>query len=186
MNGHIGKIDLTTEELALLEQIKFEYPSHDHALYLANSQRVADLMALLIQRKGIPQHRINWFTDPDYKRGRPNGSRQNIYERNGTRGRDIFLHPHFLTPLRYMIYGADLPNAAIKRFAEFVKRNEPVGGSDVGDLLKLTKDLANENRIEPHEAADKFFQLALDCGVHLMWALYIEEHVGKMKLRKAR
>jgi hypothetical protein len=184
--GHLGKIELSRDEQTLLDQIVFEYPNHDHELYLANSERVAKFMDSLIRRKGIPEHRIKWFTDPDYKRGRPNGSRQAMYERNGTRGRDIFLHPHFLDALHYMVFGADLPSSAIKRFSEFVIANRPVGGSDAGDLLKLAKDLANEYRIEPHEAADKFFQLALDCGVHVMWAQYIEEHVGKMRLRKGR
>jgi hypothetical protein len=186
MAGHLGKIALLPEEQGLLDQIVFEYPNHDHGRYLANSARVAKLMASLIQRGGIPEHRIKWFSDPDYKRGRLKGSRQSLYERNGTRGQDIFKHPHFLDPLHYMIFGVDLPSVAIKRFSDFCDRNQPVGGSDAGDLLKMAKDLTNEYRIEPHEAADKFFQLALDCGVHVMWASYIEEHIGKMKLRKAR
>ncbi len=186
MAGHVGKIQLTDEERALLDQIDFEPPSHDHNVYLANSKSVVALIDSLIERGGIPQHRVSWFTDPAYKHAKIKGSRKELFERNGTKGRDIFAHPNFLKYLHYFIHGANLPSTVIERFSDFAKRNQPIGSDDAGDLLKLAKDLSNEFQIEPHEAADEFLKLALDCGVHLMWAQYVEEHVGKMKLRKRR
>ncbi len=184
MSGYIGQIQLTEDESALLQQIDFDPPSHDHDVHLVNSKRVAKLMDSLVKRNGMPQHRVSWFTDPDYKRGRLKGSRQEMFERNGTRGSEIFEHPNFLTRLRYLVFGAELPSSVVRRFSDFVQRYQPIGSDDVGDLLKLTKDLANEFRIQPHKASEEFFKLALDCGVHLMWAQYLDEHVGKMKLRK--
>jgi hypothetical protein len=84
--------------------------------------------------------------------------------------------------LRLRRRSSDRRDPAVFRFRDTT--HHPIGSDDIGDLLKKTKDLVNEFQIEPHKAADEFFKLALDCGVHLMWAQYIEEHIGKMKLRK--
>ena len=184
--GDVGEIYLTDDERGLLEHIEFDSRGHDHDVHLKNAETVPKLMDLLIKRRGIPKHRVNWFTDPEYKRGRIKGSRQHIFERNGTTGRDIFQHAHFLKHLHYFIYGANLPHAAIQEFSAFVRRYEPIGSDDVGDLLKLSKELVNKFSIEPHEAAEEIFKLALDCGVPLMWAQHLEEYVAKMKLRKNR
>ncbi|WP_316202870.1 MULTISPECIES: hypothetical protein [unclassified Bradyrhizobium] len=184
MTRHRGKIELSVEEHALLETIDFGPPSHDHDVYLANSGRAAKLMQSLINRQGIPQHRVSWFIDPDYKRGRIKGSRKSLFECNGTTGSAIFTHP--LKHLHYFVFGAALPSTVNERFSEFVKRRQPIGSDDAGDLLALAKDLTNEFQIEPYEASEEFFKLALDCGVHRIWAQYLEQHIGKMKLRKPR
>lgn len=76
MIDQTGTIELTDRERLLLEQIDFDPPSHDHEIYRANSARVTELMESLIERDGIPQHRVSWFVDPDNKRGKIKDSRE--------------------------------------------------------------------------------------------------------------
>ena len=61
-----------------------------------NGEAVCALMKSLIARKVIPELRVKWFTDPAYFPGGRGKSRQQVFERNGCRGEDIFRHPHFL------------------------------------------------------------------------------------------
>lgn len=42
----------------------------------------------------------------EYFPGGRGRSRADVFEKNGTRGEAIFRHPHFLTYLRYFLYGA--------------------------------------------------------------------------------
>src|SRR5260370_25677021 len=81
----------------------------------------SDLMASLIKRNAIPNHRVQYFTNPDYHFGSTKGAYKDVFERNGTKGREIFEHPHFLKFLRYFLFGASLPEDAIREFAERVR-----------------------------------------------------------------
>lgn len=186
MIGHIGKIDLTEAEHLLVDRITFDPPTFDHEASARNAVLIPKLMDMLISRKAIPKHREQYFLDPEYNTGRTKGSHKDMFVRNRTTGREIFEHYSFLKFLKYILYGADLPDGAVQEFCSFVKRYEPIGSDDASDLLRLAKELANKYSIEPSEASEEFFKLALDCGVALMWAKYLKEWVGKMKLRKKR
>ncbi|MBP2434094.1 hypothetical protein [Bradyrhizobium elkanii] len=179
MAGYLGKIELTQDERALLEQIDFDLSSHEDQNLLTNAKPVGALMDSLIKRDGLPYHRISWFIDPAYHRKGAKHSRQGMFERNGIVGRNIFYHPSFLEHLHYFIYGANLPTAVIDRFSFFVSQNQPVSRRNVRDVANFADDLASKFRIDFYEAADEFFKLALDCGVHLDWAQYIHDHVSK-------
>jgi hypothetical protein len=181
---HIGKIDLNEAETALLAQIDFD--ARDHDAQLKNAGVIPKLMDSLTSRKAIPDHRERYFVNAEYNTSRHSGSHKDMFERNGTKGREIFEHSSFLKYLKYIALGSDLPNDAILEFSTYVKHHEPIGSDDVSDLLRLSKELANKFSIEPHEASEEFFKLALDCGVHLMWAKHLREWIRKMKLRKRR
>jgi hypothetical protein len=182
--SYAGKIELTEGEQELLAKINLEPDPHDRDTYEANKAAVPELMASLIKRNAIPNHRVQYFTNPDYHFGSTKGAYKDVFERNGTKGREIFEHPHFLKFLRYFLFGASLPEDAIREFAERVRGLEPITSDDVQDLWDLAKDLSNKYRLEPVNFADEFFKLALDCALPLMHARHIRRVVRKMRLRK--
>src|SRR5688572_18811033 len=126
-------ISLTDYESDLLKQIDLRDdlpPGVDgNAVYHRNRAPILALMNSLHDRDAIPHQRLRYFTDPDYKPGRLKGSRQQVFERNGTRGAEIFEHPHFKEYLRYFLFGAELPDNVIAEFEQEVSNPQWVSGS---------------------------------------------------------
>lgn len=183
---YVGAIELTPEERVLLDRITLHLDTDAYEAYSANAKAIPPLMDSLLRRGGIPKHRLEYFDNPKYRSGRLKGSHRNLFERNGTAGRQILEHPHFLPYLRYFLFGADLPSDALDEFKTKVGKLPPITSDFVQDLWKFAKELANKFRLEPHDAAEEFFKLCLDCGVPLMHAQHIREVVRKMRLRKER
>lgn len=178
---------LTDDESGLLKQIDLRDtfpPGVDaHAVYQRNRVPILALLKSLRDRDAIPEQRVRYFTDPNYKPGRVKGSRQQVFERNGTRGEEIFEHPHFKQYLRYFLFGTELPDSAIAEFEQEVSNPEWVSGSDAIDLGKKAIAIARRNQIQKHEAADQFFKLALDMGISLSQADRIRGIIGRSSLR---
>lgn len=184
--NYTGAIDLRPEERALLLRIELGPEVGDSDEHAANADAVPKLMALLRKREAIPAHRLAYFDDPAYRSGRLKGSYRSLFERNRTTGVEIFQHYSFRVHLRYFLFGADLPADVISQVRAFVECHEPISSDDVQDLWELAKSLSNQYRLEPHDNAEEFFKLCLDCGVHLMHAAHVRDVVAKMKLRKDR
>jgi hypothetical protein len=74
-------IDLTDDEHSLLGQITFDWDfrRHDPEGFARNSEAVAQLITALLERSAIPEHRLKYFTDPDYRKGRIKGSRRDLF-----------------------------------------------------------------------------------------------------------
>jgi len=104
-----------------------------------NGRRVTKLMHLLLERGAIPEARWEWWRNPSYFHGRIKGSRMGLFERNGTRGDDIYAHGNFLRHLRYLLDGARLPTALIDSFVEKVADCGGVSGSDALDLGQFAR-----------------------------------------------
>lgn len=168
---------LTQAERKLLATITFDLPNGYQAVQ-HNGEAVCTLMKSLIARKAIPELRVKWFTDPAYFPCGRGKSRQQLFEHNGSRGADIFRHPHFLEYLWTFFYGANLPAPVIAQFKEAVKDYGQVTSSDIVPLGKKERAIARAHGLLAHDACEEFYKLALDCGI---WHSYAEHIRGVVK-----
>ena len=176
---------LTEEETALLQQIDLarSHPSHTdaHEVFKANREPILALLALLGKRGGIPEHRIRYWTDPEYNPGRIKGSRESGFKRNGTHGDEIYSHPNFVRHLRYLLHGSELPPHVSEVFERQARDPQWVSSSDAIPLGKFARKLTRENGMTGSEAAEEFFKLALDIGLSLDVALVIMRSVQQVR-----
>jgi hypothetical protein len=171
---------LTQAERELLEAISFDLPDGYQAAQ-HNGEAVCALMKSLIARKGIPELRVKWFTDPAYFPGGRGKSRQQVFERNGRRGEDIFRHPHFLEYLWTFLYGANLPAPVIAQFRQDVKDCGQVTSGDIAPLGKKARAIARAHGLPAHDACEEFYKLALECGIWHSYAEHIRDAVKQMR-----
>jgi hypothetical protein len=179
----IGAIELTPEERALSDGLILDQSDlrGDSDLASQNGERACELMKLLVARAAIPESRLKYFNDPDYRKGYPRGSRRELFERNKTTGDEIYRHPNFLTHLRYFLLGANLPKQIFDDFSAKVLACGHVGPSDALDLGKYARGLTRKWGLAPHDHAEAFYQLALDCGVYQGHAQVIQDFVRKTR-----
>lgn len=148
-------LELTEAESALvskieLDPLKLSGPEH----VKINGERVWNLLRSLHSRHAIPEHRSEWFLDPQSNTGGRGSSRRDMFERNGVSGKDIVLHPHFLPHFRYFIHGPNLPTAVIEAFVRDVEMRRPVTSSDVAPLGKLAPAAGAIGRLEPQRRGE--------------------------------
>lgn len=178
-------IVLTDDERLLLKQIDLRttHASHDEAraAYNANQRPILALVRSLSSRNAIPQERIKYWNDPDYNPGRVKASRKGLFERNSCTGDDIYTHPHFLVHLRYFLFGADLPEAAILAFEKGVGDPAWFSLSDVPAISKLVKDLTRRYGLDKSSAENEFFKLGLDLNLGLSIAVSIRRAVQQIR-----
>lgn len=174
-----GPIVLAQEEALLLSQITFG--ELNHATAARNGDNVAKLIDKLVAREAIPEVRRKYFTDPHYSGGPRGKSKQGMFEGDGTRGRDIFRHPHFLEYLHYFLFGAKLPPVVITAFVSKVEDCGNVTSGDVDPLCKLAKQLVRANHLNPHEAFEEFYRLALDCDLSPDYADFVRRAVRDIR-----
>jgi len=172
-------VELTIEEAELLGRITFG-PSHNHEVLRASCAAAAPLAKSILARKVIPEVRIRFFTDPEFNIG-SRKSRKEIFESKGTTGENILSHGHFLPYLYYFIFGPNLPVQVITSFCARAYSSEYVSGSDVEDLRKEARNLTRRFNLEPRDAAEEFFKLALECGMGVDYARSIRDTVRTMK-----
>lgn len=179
----LHSISLTAEEQELKAALHFEYEPlwGNYELAQANGDRAARLYEMLERRGAIPEHRMRYWTDPTYNHGQMKGSHKHIFERNGTTGREIYEHAHFLKYLKYFLEGASLPSGLIARFAQQVEDMGHVSGSDALDLAKDARQEIRRYGLDPRDASEEYYKLALDCGIAHMWAKTIRENLRKMR-----
>jgi len=175
-------IDLTLEEKSLLDKIELDALSlrgHEHAQ--RNGRLVIELIKSLVARRGIPEHRRRYFTDPDYYLGSRGRSRQQGFERNGRRGDDILSHPHFLAYLRYFLHGPNLPASVIGKFRQAVLDCGDVTSGDIDPLSKVARQLVRTYRLVPKKAADEFYKLSLEFDIDPDTAAFFHNAVRQVR-----
>lgn len=175
-------IELTAEEKEILAQIDFHpesFERHDPDYWRAVGDAALRLMKSLIAREAIPKVRTRYFTDPEFNIGGRSRSRAQVFEKNGTRGEDIFRHSHFLKYLRYFLYGPELPIQAIQAFQEKIAACGPVTSGDILPLGQYAKQLTRENALDPQDAAEEFFKLAIESDLDESDARCIYDRVRK-------
>lgn len=157
------RIEMTAEEEALLEGIRFDTSASDfHVVAMGNGEKVAALMRSLLARQAIPEVRWRYFTDPQLN-PRHRKSRRKTFIDNGCTGDAILTHPHFLKYLRHFVSGPQLPTGVIVRFKELAKG--PFW--ELEPLLAFVRACVRERRVQRDDAAEEFYKLALECAVEL-------------------
>lgn len=175
-------IDLEPEEKALAQQIEFDARAlHDHKDWKQNSELAALLMQRLLDRSGIPEHRLRYFTDPAYSPGKGKGSRLDQFRKNGVDDFELLRHPHFLAYLRYFIHGANLPDTLRSTFKTWVESFGEVTSGDIPALGQVARALVRQFGVKSSSFDEGFFQLALDCGLDLHAAAYVRKTVKTVR-----
>jgi hypothetical protein len=176
-------IDLTDDERILFGQITFDWDfrRHDPEGFARNSEKVARLITALLERNAIPEYRLKYFNDPDYRKGRIKGSRRDLFRRNRNTDEEILRSASFLKHARYFVCGPDLPDAPMREFREAVRSCGQVSPGDAIDLSNPARRQVRAFGLAPHDAAEEYFKLALDGGVWVSHALHIEDRVRKLR-----
>jgi hypothetical protein len=173
---------LTEEEEKLLAQINFD-PTHDSAEYdeilRSSCAAAAALTESILARQAVPEVRRRYFTDPKLAIGTKK-SRKQIFEQNGIRGRAIIEHPHFLRFLQYFIFGPQLPEPVIEEFVRIISD----WYKELEDVSKFACHATRPYKLDPHEACEEFYKLALECGLAEYEARIVREAVRTVKIVK--
>jgi hypothetical protein len=173
-------IELTPQEKELVSKIDFNPTSaehHDAEYWRAVGEASVALMRSLIARKGVPEIRTKYFTDPEFNIGGRGKSRAAGFERSGTRGEAIFRHGNFLKYLHYFLYGPELPPGVVEAFRNKIAEIGFVTSSDIVPLGAFARQLARTNRLGGADSAEEFFKLALELGLELHEARVIRDSV---------
>lgn len=172
-------IELSPEEKALLAALSFLTPQ-ESADYQRNGEIVLELTQRLIAREAIAEHRLRYFTDPQYHPSNRRQSRQDVFERNGCKGESILRHSHFLPHLRYFIFGANLPETLRNTFKAAVEECGEVTSGDIAPLADKAKALARRFGLGA-DVREEFYKLALDCGLSESDATAMRAAVGVLR-----
>lgn len=157
-------IELAPEEQILLATLTFHAPQ-ENADYKRNGDVALKLTQGLAAREAIPEHRLRYFTDPQYHVSNRRQSRQDVFERNGCKGESILRNGHFLPHLRYFIFGANLPDGVRFAFKAAVEECGLVTSGDIAPLASTAKALARRFGLKGTGVREEFYKLALDCGL---------------------
>jgi hypothetical protein len=174
-------IALTPEESELLSGIQLDpFAIPNPEALRQNGDRVGKLLDSLKARRGIPEHRISWYTDPDYNVGGRGASKYDRF--TAGHADNVPYHPNFLKVLRYFLYGPDLPEGIIAAFREEVESyGQPFTSGDITPLSKFARKLAKESRLAGPTNAEEFYKLALECGVSAMYAQLVRKNVLEVR-----
>ena len=142
---------------------------------------MTELAERLLERKAVSEVRLRYFSDSGCNPGGRGKSRKDVFEKNGTRGEEILRHPHFLKYLEYFVYGPDLPGDIISKFKDTAASFGHLSGSDVLDLAPAARALVRRYRLNPHDASEEFFKLALECGAAPWSADTLRKSVGAIR-----
>jgi hypothetical protein len=154
-------ITLNDEEQKLFNSITFTVGPNFSAD--ENGEKVVALTRSLVDRGAIPEVRRRYLTDPELFLGNIKGSRKEVFERNGTAGRDILMHPSFLKYLHYFVCGPHLPQSMISRFQELA--SEPF--AEMEKMRVYIRAQVRQLPADLHDVSEEVFKLALESGLDL-------------------
>jgi hypothetical protein len=154
-------IALTEHEIGLLAQIKFHYTSQNELH--ESIKPMATLTESLLERGAVPEVRLLYFADPERNPGGRGKSREQIFEKNGTSGEEIYAHGNFLKFLEYFVFGPNLPPNIVATFKDTMSLSGYLTAGDINDLAPKARAAVRSARLAPHEAAEEFHKLALEC-----------------------
>lgn len=177
-------VELTDEEQVLVSRINFGRlaGSRDADSWEEVGDAMEELMRSLAGRNAIPEARLRFFDAPEYFIGGRGRSHLQAFENNGTRGADIFRHPHFVKYLRYFLYGPDLPGAVVEAFQrKIVSCGKPFTGNDALEVAVFARGLTRSHRLDTQKAPEEFYKLALDCGLDTRDARTVRDSVMKVR-----
>lgn len=157
----IQKVILNADEQALYDSICWninELVRRDDRF--EQFEKMGELADSLLERKAIPGVRLAYFTDAEMNAGGHGKSRQQVFEKNGTTGRDILRHPHFMAYLRYFISGPDLPKSVVEGFCKVIEDDAGTSGMVLDQIKAFVRKAVRDRGLDPGHAADEFYKLA--------------------------
>ncbi|MCI0642562.1 MAG: hypothetical protein L0Y70_26080 [Gemmataceae bacterium] len=157
----IPVVKLSKKEQALENEICWdmvELTKRDDRL--DHLEKMGELAELLFERNAIPKVRLAYFTDPKMNVGGHGKSRKQVFEQNGTSGRDLRRHPHYMAYLRYFIYGPDLPKETIRGFCKIIEDDAGTSGMVLKQIRAFVRKEVRDKKLDAGHAADEFFKLA--------------------------
>lgn len=160
-------IQLTDEEKALARDVQWNMAvlvTEDFVARTAALEQMGRLTESLLRRKAIPTVRLDFFAKPKMNVGGHGKSRAEVFERNGTHGKEAFRHPHFAQYLRYFIFGPDLPEVTIAGFQKIVDDGLGTSGMVLEQLAAFVRSEIRQKRLDRRQAAEEFFKLAHEIG----------------------
>ena len=138
------RVALTANEQALFDKITYD-PSGSFEARRASIDSAEHLARSLFQRGAIPDIRRRYFMEPEFFPGGRGKSHMNVFERN-------------------FIEGPSLPTRTVAQFCAVVDSLGSVSGDDILELRNLVRRLTRESELNPYDASEEFFKLALECG----------------------
>ncbi len=164
--NEIQTVKMNKKEQALFNAICWnldELGRKDYEGRVDSLEKMGQLAESLLKRKAIPRVRVEWFVDPKINAGGYGKSRKQVFEKNGTSGKEIFRHPHFMEYLRYFIYGPDLPKQTISGFCKIIEDEAGTSGMVLKQIKAFVRKEVREG-LTPGHAAEEFFKLAHEIG----------------------
>ena len=157
----IQTVDLIAQEQALFDTICWDLDKlgrRDDAT--DHLERMGELAESLLERQAIPKVRLAYFTEPEMNAGGYGKSRKQVFEKNGTAGRDILRHPHFMAYLHYFLTGPDLPKPVIEGFCKVIEDDAGTSGMVLDQIRAYVRKAIRDHGLSMSSAADEFFKLA--------------------------
>lgn len=173
------QVELTEDETEILNGIELDQTALDHEQYQRQAPLILELLRSLAERNAIPEIRLKYWSDPEYHIGRLKTSYRGRFERNGNQGDEIYIHPNFLPYLRYFLFGAQLPAAAIAEFEKVVGKPEWISSGDITDINKGTRDIVRKYGLQDQD--EEFYRLALDVGLDQWFAKSVRDAVKQVR-----
>jgi len=165
--NEIQIVRLKKKEQVLFDAICWdldELRRKDYQDRIACFEKMGQLAESLFARDAIPNARVEWFTNPKINAGGHGKSRRQVFEKNGTTGRDILRHPHFMEYLRYFMNGPDLPKDTIRGFCQIIEDDRGTSGMVLDQIRAYVRREVRDKGLNPSHAADEFFKLAHEIG----------------------
>jgi hypothetical protein len=160
----IPKLELTAEEQRLYQSIPKDASDVKPGNWEPIANAMQALLASLMSRNAIPQVRLSVFADPRYAESGKYSLKQE-FEKNGTRGKEIFRHPHFLPLLHYFINGADLPLCVGEELLDLLNQSLGSSGDELRARNRFAKQWSRQLKLPHFYTATQFFRLAIDLGL---------------------
>jgi len=150
----VKPIELTPEEADLRKQMEADFSSSSPY----SGKAAHSLLQSLHNRGAIPEARVRDFTEPF-----PGGhgkSHKDVFVNNGCRGDAIFVHPNFVSYLRYLMDGPALPASTIERFRKILIDDSGTSGMVMDQLCKFVRAETRRLGLERGKARKEFWRLA--------------------------
>jgi hypothetical protein len=163
-------VELNASEQLLYSQIDWEDSlwvnwNHDRRLRMLESLR--GLAESLLQREAIPKIRLQRLSSPEMHPSGRGKSVLEVFTERGTPWPDILSSPHFVSYLKYLIHGPDLPPASIEGFLRILREDRGTSGMVQDQIRAFVRKQMRDHDLRG-DAADEFFLLAYECDRPLL------------------
>lgn len=163
----IQVVKLNAKEQSLYDSICWgshdDFMSHSHEKRLAMFEALGELTESLLERDAIPKWRVDYFTDPNLNFGGRGKSRKQVFESNGTKGKAILRHPHFMEYyFQYFLNGPKLPSSTMLGLWKILDDDAGTQGMLLNQIQAFVRKEVRDKKLERREAAEEFAKLALE------------------------